>query len=237
MPALKYLNPDTGQWEYVQGPQGPQGAQGDSGVLNPMTGVGDMIIGGAAGAPTRLAPGIANRALLMTAGSPAWGQIVNALVAGVGTTISPSNGLGNVTVTTALVYNTWRRTTDLNFSAVDADFNIQASSGFGFNSGAVYLVTYNTVLRGPQPFQAEVFIGSLSGPTIPASGAQMGVAVESTVTPGMWYLSLSGATIYPYGTNQPGLVGRVSAIPVWALANSPAYGFPAATALSIARIV
>lgn len=41
-------------------------------LSNPMTGVGDMIIGAASGAPARLPPGTAGQVLAMVSGSPAW---------------------------------------------------------------------------------------------------------------------------------------------------------------------
>lgn len=43
-----------------------------AGMVNPMTGVGDLVIGTTAGAPLRLAPGTASQMLAVVAGSPAW---------------------------------------------------------------------------------------------------------------------------------------------------------------------
>ncbi len=43
-----------------------------TGLSNPMTGVGDLIIGGASGAPTRKAPGTNGHVLTMVSGSPDW---------------------------------------------------------------------------------------------------------------------------------------------------------------------
>jgi hypothetical protein len=43
-----------------------------SALTNPMTTVGDLILGGAAGAPARLAAGTAGQILSMVGGSPAW---------------------------------------------------------------------------------------------------------------------------------------------------------------------
>jgi len=41
-------------------------------VTNPMTGVGDLIVGGASGAPTRLGPGANGNILVLASGTPAW---------------------------------------------------------------------------------------------------------------------------------------------------------------------
>ncbi|MCY1544408.1 hypothetical protein D9M68_802910 [compost metagenome] len=41
-------------------------------LSNPMTTAGDMIVGGASGAPARVAAGTAGQVLTMVAGSPAW---------------------------------------------------------------------------------------------------------------------------------------------------------------------
>lgn len=47
----------------------------DPGFANPMTAVGDLIRGGTAGAPTRLAPGANGTWLTLSAGVPAWGTL------------------------------------------------------------------------------------------------------------------------------------------------------------------
>jgi hypothetical protein len=55
-----------------QGPTGPQGNPGTPGFPNPMIGLGDIIVGGASGAPGRLAAGAAGQVLAIVAGVPAW---------------------------------------------------------------------------------------------------------------------------------------------------------------------
>src|SRR5690242_18386030 len=47
---------------------------GGGGFANPMTTVGDIIIGGASGAATRLAAGTNGQFLQLVSGSPAWGD-------------------------------------------------------------------------------------------------------------------------------------------------------------------
>lgn len=49
--------------ETATGPQGPQGPAGASGLANPMTTTGDLIVGGASGAPARLAIGTSSTVL------------------------------------------------------------------------------------------------------------------------------------------------------------------------------
>lgn len=51
---------------------GPNSFTISGGFSNPMTGVGDMIIGGSAGAPTRLPAGTNGQVLEMVGGVPAW---------------------------------------------------------------------------------------------------------------------------------------------------------------------
>ena len=47
----------------------------DPGFTNPMTGIGDLIRGGTAGVPTRLAPGANGTWLTLTAGVPTWSTL------------------------------------------------------------------------------------------------------------------------------------------------------------------
>lgn len=49
-------------------------ASGGSGMTNPMTTLGDLIYGGASGAPTRLGAGIAGDILTIVGGLPVWGS-------------------------------------------------------------------------------------------------------------------------------------------------------------------
>lgn len=49
------------------------GGGGDVGMDNPMTTEGDLIVGGSAGSPARLAKGTDGQVLKMVSGSPAWG--------------------------------------------------------------------------------------------------------------------------------------------------------------------
>ncbi len=59
---------------------------------NPMTTAGDMIVGGTAGAPTRLAKGTDGKVLTMVSGSPAWAVVVAIRRVTIDTTMSNSDG-------------------------------------------------------------------------------------------------------------------------------------------------
>ena len=62
MPVMKVYNATTSQWEDV----------GAGGLTNPMTTAGDIIYGGASGAPTRLAKGTDGQVLTLESGLPSW---------------------------------------------------------------------------------------------------------------------------------------------------------------------
>jgi hypothetical protein len=51
------------------------GAGGGGAMTNPMTTAGDLIKGGTAGAPARLAAGSSGQALIVSGGAPAWGAV------------------------------------------------------------------------------------------------------------------------------------------------------------------
>jgi hypothetical protein len=67
MPKFK---DDTGALVSLEGPEGPPGVAGD--MTNPMTTLGDVIVGGASGAPARLAVGTNGHVLTVVTGEPAW---------------------------------------------------------------------------------------------------------------------------------------------------------------------
>lgn len=52
------------------------GGGGGSGMSNPMTAAGDIIVGGSSGAPARLAKGTDGKVLTMSSGSPVWSDPV-----------------------------------------------------------------------------------------------------------------------------------------------------------------
>ena len=79
-------NGPTGQLTWAQ----PWASQGY--FSNPMTAAGDMIYGGASGAPQKLASGTAGYLLYSNSGTPAWGQLNIGTSPAITGTLSSTNG-------------------------------------------------------------------------------------------------------------------------------------------------
>jgi hypothetical protein len=111
-------------------------------LTNPMTGVGDMIQGGASGAPARLAAGSQGQALVMGATQPAWqnqtiASTLRAQCTGTATassTISLS-GLGTPTTTCTATSSTSTSEFLANRTGVFKNLAVQAVTG-GVNSSS-----------------------------------------------------------------------------------------------------
>lgn len=63
---------DVLTWDETSGKWVPAPGGGGGGMTNPMTGAGDIIIGGGEGTPTRLAPNIDGQVLTLVGGVPTW---------------------------------------------------------------------------------------------------------------------------------------------------------------------
>lgn len=84
------------------GPPGP-------GMANPMTTAGDLIVGGAAGAPARLAKGADGQVLTLVAGAEAWATLA---AGGGGSNSVASSTAAQTTITTSMPITTTPQSTD-----------------------------------------------------------------------------------------------------------------------------
>jgi hypothetical protein len=83
-------------------------AAATGGFSNPMTTAGDTIVGGTSGAATRLGIGSTGQSLMVSSGSPAWGNpltIGNAVSGGAAKAVLVEDASGNLAASTALTLN------------------------------------------------------------------------------------------------------------------------------------
>lgn len=74
---------------------------GAGGMSNPMTTAGDLIDGGSAGTPQRLAIGTSGQYLVVSAGAPAWGGLTGTATAYLAPAVVTLTGAATVTVNAA----------------------------------------------------------------------------------------------------------------------------------------
>lgn len=170
-----------------------------TGFLNPMTTAGDLIIGGTAGAPTRLAPGASDGAVLtMVSGLPAWFYPIGWNPADKGSGVTLSNNNTSAAISSVANY-TARGITGL--SSGKWYWEILCVSGSNFHIGAAQstasLSTFvgatsdgwsyrdNGNKRGGSTFSGDVAYGSTY-----TAGDVVGVALD--MTNGRIYFSKNG---------------------------------------------
>jgi hypothetical protein len=123
-----------------------------SGLTNPMTSVGDMIIGGASGTPTRLPAGTNTYVLSMVSGSPAWvaatggGTVTSASVVsanGFAGTVATATSTPAITITTTVTGILKGNGTAISAATAGTDYQVPLTFSTGLTN-ASNTVTVNT---------------------------------------------------------------------------------------------
>lgn len=122
---------------------------GTTGMVNPMTTVGDIIYGGSSGTPTRLGIGSTNQVLGVNAGIPAWLSPRSAGSTGQ-LQVANSNALSGITLGGDCTFAT-------------PNITCTKSGGVVFSTGAFANISLYALLASP------TFSGTLTAPTIVAS--------------------------------------------------------------------
>jgi hypothetical protein len=152
-------------------------------LTNPMTGTGDMIIGGVAGAPQRLAAGVAGEFLGLVSGSPAWadtGMWWNAADGGLlAQNFDPTGAPSTIALTAGTVY-----LSRINIRAGMTVNNVWYAIntvGAGASTGC-FVGLYNSAgtLLSASADQGAVFAGT-TGPKSAALGAAQTLAAGTFV--------------------------------------------------------
>lgn len=164
---------------------------GGGGMTNPMTTAGDLITGGASGAPGRLGVGTDGQILKVVSGAPAWTTpgagtgVVEAIVAGTGITVDatdPANPIVTATASapvTAIPVAVSDETTPLSTGAAKVTFHVSQAmnltevfAGLTTPQTSGSLLTVNVKKNGTTIFSTKITIDnteetSLTAATLP----------------------------------------------------------------------
>jgi hypothetical protein len=140
----KFKN-DAGTLVDLTGPEGPAGPQGDPGdMTNPMTTAGDIITGGASGAPQRLAVGSNDQVLTVVAGAPAWAAAPSGgSSAGAANAVQTSDGSGGFVDSGATIASD-----NLTISDGASTMEVDVSAGFRATDANANVASYNVGALG-----------------------------------------------------------------------------------------
>lgn len=184
MPSLKIYN--GSEWQYLTG----------TGMDNPMTAAGDIIIGGTSGAATRLAAGSEGQVATIVSGVPAW--------------VTPSSSGGDVSITrSSPVSLAQNASTNITCNTVVGVFELLATSvpsyanpgGTGARTGIITVTQSGGWYRNGEYYNlVNGDLGSIGLNTVAAAGQIMqfyfsGLSGPRVVTE----IRFRGASGYTYG--------------------------------------
>lgn len=210
LPAAAHVNvawvhaPTASDFPGPAGPQGPPGA----GVANPLTSVGDMIVGGTGGTQTRLGPGSNTYQLTIVSGTPGWvapAVILDATHSGtyVGAQVGAPTGAGCVLVGFGAGQSNssgWNNTF-IGYQAGNACTTGNQNAMVGYSAGAYFVTGTNNTALG---YDAGVIGGDYSGTTGVGASAQVNGANGTS----MGYLAFAGSSSIAIGYNAQGQVSQ-----------------------------
>lgn len=159
------------------GPTGPQGPPGTS-APNPLTSVGDMIVGGTSGTQTRLPIGTNGYELFVVSGTPAWQpSLVTLDATHSGTYIGTQAGLTNTGAGSTFVgYQAGQNATSgwnntfIGYQAGNACTTGTQNTAVGYTAAGYFVTGSNNTALG---YEAGVIGSDYSGTTGIGSGAQV----------------------------------------------------------------
>jgi hypothetical protein len=182
------------------GPAGPQGPPGTS-APNPMTSVGDMIVGGTSGTQTRLPIGTNGYELFVVSGTPAWQPSLVTLDAthsgtyiGTQAGVGPNTGAGSTFVGYQAGQNAtsgWNNTF-IGYQAGNACTTGTQNTAVGYTAAGYFVTGSNNTALG---YDAGVIGGDYSGTTGVGASAQVNNANGTAVG----YLAIAGTSSVAMG--------------------------------------
>jgi hypothetical protein len=148
-------------------------------LANPMTTAGDMVIGGASGAPTRLAKGTDGQVQTMVSGSPQWAAPPGTSVVSVAIQLAISDE--STAITTGIAKITFRAPYAFTLTGVRASLSTASSSGlptFAIKMGGTSILSTNLSINA----SAKTSVGATTPAVISTSAITDDAEITVDVT-------------------------------------------------------